>query len=349
MSDRLNSLQTGCIIVIMQRSHEDDVAGAILSLGLPYCHLMIPMEYDWERQTDNDGEPVSTEIGWSDPRYVPLQPEACDGVLAWPERFPPHEVSDIRTIKGPYAYAGQYQQAPSPRGGGIFQRLWWQLWEPADGKFPVFEYVLASLDSAFTEREENDPSALTVWGIFLTKEGDRRIMLVHAWRKHLPFSGPRIERLPKESDAAYKRRTQDQWGLMEWVNDTCGRFRVDKLLIEAKANGISASQELRNRFGTQNWAVQLCPVKGDKVARAVAVQPTLSQGLVYAPARDWAEMMIDEASVFPKGRHDDLTDSMTQAFKHLRETGLAQTDDEVRYADNERATHRSKLEPIYPV
>jgi hypothetical protein len=164
----------------------------------------------------------------------------------------------------------------------------------------VFEYLLASLDSAFTEKEENDPSALTVWGIFLDKDNQRRIMLVHAWRKHLAFSGPRIDMLPKESPQAYKRRTQGDWGLMEWVNDTCNRFRVDKLLIEAKANGISAAQELRNRFGLQDWAVQLCPVKGDKVARALAVQPTFSQLLVYAPARDWAEMMIDEMRRVPE-------------------------------------------------
>jgi hypothetical protein len=29
---------------------------------------------------------------------------------------------------------------------------------------------------------------------------------------------------------------------MEWVTDTCNRFKVDKLLIEAKASGISAAR-----------------------------------------------------------------------------------------------------------
>lgn len=348
MSDRLNNMREDVIVVIMQRSHEDDVAGAILSLGLPYSHLMVPMEYDWERQTDDDGEPHQTVIGWSDPRYVPGAPGQCDGILAWPERFPAEDVADLKAVKGPYAYAGQYQQSPTPRGGGIFQRQWWQLWESPDGKFPVFEYLLASLDSAFTAVEENDPSGLTVWGIFM-KDGQRRIMLVHAWRKHLQFSGPRIEWLPRETPQAYRRRTMETWGLMEWVNDTCNRFKVDKLLIEAKASGISAAQELRNRFGLQDWSVQLCPVKGDKVARALAVQPTFSQLLVYAPARDWAEMVIDEMAVFPKGKFLDLTDSATQAMKYLRDTGLAQTDDEVRAADADRVRHRSPLKAIYPV
>ena len=54
-------------------------------------------------------------------------------------------------------------------------------------------------------------------------------------------------------------------------------------------SGISAAQELRNRYATHSWPIQTCPVRGDKVARAHAVQPLFSQGLIYTPARDWAE------------------------------------------------------------
>lgn len=95
-----------------------------------------------------------------------------------------------------------------------------------DGKFPPFSHVVASLDSAFTEKEQNDPSGLTIWGVFQTPEKKRRIMLVHAWRKHLA-SGPRVDKETYETKAMYKQRTQSTWGLMEWVEDTCTRFKVD--------------------------------------------------------------------------------------------------------------------------
>jgi hypothetical protein len=36
-------------------------------------------------------------------------------------------------------------------------------------------------------------------------------------------------------------------GLLEWLMCSCKRYRVDKLLIESKASGISAAQELRKR------------------------------------------------------------------------------------------------------
>jgi predicted phage terminase large subunit-like protein len=306
MQNRLNKMSTGAIIVIMQRVHGDDVSGAILSVGMDYEHLMIPMEYDYDRQTDDNGDPIRTCIGWYDPRYDEGDADQINGMSAWPDRFSEDDLEKIKRDMGPYAWAGQYQQSPSPRGGGIFKREWWQLWESADGKFPVFDYVMASLDSAFTEQERNDPSALTIWGIFQNAEGLNRAMLVHAWRKHLEFSGPRSPMLPNESKGQWVVRTQGKWGLMEWTKYTCERFKVDNLLIEAKASGMSAAQELQNRYGRLDFGVQLCPVKGSKEARAYAAQPTFSQLLVFAPARDWAEDVISEMESFPKHKYDDL-------------------------------------------
>lgn len=347
VSSRFNNMETGALVVIMQRVHEDDVAGMILEQGFDYCHLMIPWEFEGGRLIAEDGSLIRTSIGWLDPRCDEDDPEANDGELAWPARFSPESMARTKQEVGPYAWHGQFQQSPVARGGGIFQRDWFQLYESKDGKFPVFEYIIGSVDSAFTEKEQNDPSAMTVWGVFLNEEGKRRIMLIDAWRKHLQFSGPKQE--DGESDIAYRRRCQDKWGLVEWVAHTCRRFKVDKVLIEAKASGISAGQELQKRHGREGWAIQLCAVKGDKVARALSVQSTFSQMMVYAPARDWASMVIDEAAVFPMGRYDDLTDSLTQAIKHLRDAGLAQSDEEVHHEETERVTHKPKPRPLYPV
>jgi len=331
MSNRLNDMERDAIVIIMQRLHGDDVSGVILDKGMAYEHLMVPMEYDFDRQTTETYDPVTTSIGWYDPRYDLGEADQINGMLAWEERFPHRVVEAFKIDIGPYAWAGQYQQSPSPRGGGIFKRNWWNLWESADGKFPIFDYVVASLDTAFTEQERNDPSGLTVWGVF-TRDGESRIMLVHAWRKHKEFSAGRrdLEPLLGETKGQWIVRTQEKWGLLEWVKHTCERFKVDRLLIEAKANGISAAQELSNRYGRLDFGVQLCVPAGSKEARAYAAQPTFSQGLVYAPARDWAEDVISEMEAFPKHKYRDLTDSATQAIIHLRASGLANTDAEAR-------------------
>lgn len=367
-STRLNDPKLSALVVIMQRLHEDDISGTILRGDTPgdWTHLCLPMEYEWRRH-------CVTVIGWQDPRGLDEEGEplieidldgnrvpsvgtseraldALDGTLMWPDRFGPTEVANIKAGLGPYMASGRLQQMPVPDRGGIFDRMWWQLYESADGKFPPLDFVVASLDGAFTEKEENDPSGFTVWGVFRNQDGKRRIILLHAWRKFLKFSAPRVEQMPRESPEAYRRRTMGDWGLVEWVNDTCKRFKADKLLIEAKASGISAAQELQNRYGNQAWGIQLMPVKGDKIARALAVQPTFAQLLVYAPKRDWADdLVIPEMALFPKGRFSDLTDSATQAMKYLRDAGLAQTDDEAEREERRNVEHKPRAKPIYPV
>src|SRR5580704_13217293 len=83
----------------------------------------------------------------------------------------PKVVVGLQSELGPYAYSGQYQQAPVPRKGGIFSLDYWQDYDvpekgPNKGKFPDMEFVLVSVDTSFTEKEENDPNGCTTWGIF---------------------------------------------------------------------------------------------------------------------------------------------------------------------------------------
>src|SRR5215468_3736159 len=351
---RLNDPKRSPLIVVMQRLHEEDISGQILSSEWSddWTHLCIPMQYEARRH-------CVTVLGWEDPRGldkdgksllhggVPrdtaaqFELEEREGALMWPERFGAREVARIKAELGPYMASGRLQQMPVPDQGGIFQRDWWQPYDSPDGKFPVFSYLVASLDGAFTEKEENDPSALTVWGVFQNEEGKSCIMLVHAWRKHLPFSGVRNDKAPNETLAAYKHRTRSRWGLLEWVNDTCERFKVNLLLIENKGPGISAAQDLQNRFGQKPWGVHLVKVEGDKVARALAAQATFAQKLVHAPIRDWSQMVIDNLEIFPRGRLDDLVDKTTRAIFFWRRTGVAGTNAEIA-ADAEIAAERAE-------
>jgi predicted phage terminase large subunit-like protein len=102
------------------------------------------------------------------------------------------------------------------------------------------------------------------------------------------------------------------------------QFPVDRLLIEAKASGISVGQELHRLLrGTGKMGVELNPVEGDKYARLQSVQHLFSDEMIYAPDRQFADMVIDQCAVFPKGSRDDLVDSTSQALKYLRDQGFA--------------------------
>ena len=124
ITDRLNNLDDSAIIIIMQRVHQLDISGFILEAGLA---ILPPDGADGVR----GGREPYNPLGWVDPRTE-------DGDLAWPERFSPEAVANIEREKGSFAYAGQYQQRPAPRGGGIIKREHWRPYTPDEcGKFGV--------------------------------------------------------------------------------------------------------------------------------------------------------------------------------------------------------------------
>lgn len=104
---RLNNPEKSAIVIVMQRLHEADVSGFILSGDYGYEHLCLPMEFEVDRC-------CSTSIGFTDPRTV-------DGELLFPERFPASVVERDKKVMGAMAVAGQFQQRPAPRGGGFFE------------------------------------------------------------------------------------------------------------------------------------------------------------------------------------------------------------------------------------
>jgi len=333
---RLVNPTESAIIVIMQRLAENDVSGVIIEKDLGYDHIMLPMRYDPSRA-------APTLLGLEDPRSE-------EGELLFPSRFPESVVDRDEKIMGPWATAGQFQQSPEPRGGGVIKREWIPIWERES--YPPFDFVIAAVDGAYTTKQENDPSAMTVWGIWtggdqtaqitraLTPGGIEaalertytqehpKVMLMYAWAERLEFHE-----------------------LVEKVQETMSRYQVDKLLIENKATGISIAQEMRRLYGKEEFGVQLIDPKGqDKLARLYSIQHIFAEGLVYAPDRTWADMVINQLATFPKGRHDDLVDTTSMALRHLRDIGLLVRGAEwTAELDGDRMHIGSAPEPLYPV
>jgi len=333
---RLNNPETSAIVVIMQRLHEEDVSGVILDRNLGYDHIMLPVRYD-------RGRARPTLLGVEDPR-------SQEGELLFPERFPLHVVERDERVMGPYAAAGQFQQSPEPRGGGIVKRDWWRTWDRK--QYPPMEYIVASLDTAYTSKEENDPSALTVWGVF--SGGDQKaeapgrrwdeadmdslrrtyndmhpcVMLMSAWAEHLEL-----------------------FPLVTKVAETCKRMKVDTLLIENKAAGHPVAQELRRLCAGEGFQIRLIdPGRQDKTARLYAVQGLFSDGLVHAPDKQWADMVIGQCAQFPRAKHDDLVDTTSAALKFLRETGMLRHGAEYTRDVTENILHQgAPPPPLYVV
>ena len=140
--------------------------------------------------------------------------------------------------------------------------------------------------------------------------------------------------------------------LVQKVSETCRKLKVDVLLIENKAAGFSVAQEIRRMYGHERFGVHMFdPKSQDKLARLYSVQHLFAEGLVYAPNKQWADMVITQVGQFPKAKHDDLVDTVSMAMRHLRDTGAIMRGEEWE-ADNEsRFTFKGNntYEPLYPI
>ncbi len=351
MPDRLNSLERSAIVVIQQRLDERDVSGTITELGLAplaenwqpgdYVHLSVPFDYDPLRH-------CVTVLGWQDPRGVDEDGEmlpAIDldargnafvvsgspladkvGCPVWPERYGEgRSLQQLRELKGSLVWSGQYNQIPVPRGGNIIKNEWWQLW--AEDEYPEYGTCVASLDTAIKEQEENDYTALTVWGAFAHPETLKpALMMRDAWRARIPL-GEMVRRVIR----------------------SCREHKVEKLLIEDATRGTDVRDEIYRLIGGREIRLELIPPRGDKVARLNACVPIFESGIIFAPEKDWSDMVIREVSAFPRGRHDDLTDTVAMALLYLRATGVAVRREEHEEEVTARMMYRKKPRPLYDV
>ncbi|TXC64980.1 hypothetical protein FRZ32_08475 [Sphingosinicella ginsenosidimutans] len=279
LPSRVNN-EESAIVIVMQRLHERDVSAVALDLG--YDHLCLPMRYEEGRSR--------WIVGRGDPRRK-------EGELMFPERFPESQVEELERSLGAYATAGQLQQRPAPREGGLFQHSWFQ----PIGALPVgVTRTVRAWDLAATKKAtSNDPDWTA--GVRMSRTAGGLFIVEHSRR----FRGS-----PMEVEAS--------------------------LLATAKTDGVGVTVRLAQDPGQAGKAqaehlvrkLAGYPVKverptGDKATRAAPLAAQAEAGNVRIlvtgdPVSDaWIQPFLDELCLFPAAAHDDQVDAAADAFNEL--------------------------------
>lgn len=220
----------------------------------------------------------------------------------WPEMWRTEEVETARANTHAAKWNALYMQNPVAEGGNIFPVDKVRDWVFRDA--PPCQMVIASVDTAYSTRDSADYTACTVWGSFdqLSQDikGKERYtpnaILLGGFKKRLPFNELILA--------------------LEHVHKT---HHLDCILVEAKASGQSVIQELQ-RMGLP--VVPFTPDR-DKVSRAYAAQPFFVAGKIWMKKNQrFAEEVMEDLSAFPRGEHDDIPDSVSQAMIYFRQLWL---------------------------
>ena len=275
MQTRLNDPKTGFIVIIMQRSHEKDLTGHILSKEMGYSHLCLPARYDSQH-----------------PQRWKHDPRTQEGELLWPAKYGEKEIARLEKSMGSYAAAGQLQQRPTPREGGIIKRHWFEIVEAA----PVnVRRRVRFWDRAATVKTKlNDPDWTSGAKVSVDENG---IIYV----EHLDsFQGA-----PLTNQQRIKQRAViDGIGVQIYMEEEPGSSGKDT--IDTYARIVLAGYSFRGRRST-----------GPKESYIDAFAAQAEAGNVRLVRGDWNERFLKNTELWPMGSHDDDIDSTSKAYNEV--------------------------------
>jgi predicted phage terminase large subunit-like protein len=216
-------------------------------------------------------------------------------------RVPEPVLAEIERKLGSSGVAGQLQQRPSPRGGGIVKRVWFERSYVSRLTWPRrFDFLGISVDASFKDTETSSYVVIQAWGCV---EAGR--YLLGQRRERMTFT----ETLHALADGA--------------GNGVAERFpEYNVLLIEDKANGSAIIDTLSGKLR----GVVAYEPRGSKMARAEAVAPQIEAGDVHLlhPDEDpQTEAFVAEWCAVPSGAFWDQVDATSQFLDYAAHLGTA--------------------------
>ena len=209
------------------------------------------------------------------------------GDLLHPDRENQVALDELRSSMGSMEFSAQYQQAPVPIGGNLIKWSWFKFYDSPPTLIPG-DRLIVSWDTAMSSNQLADYSACVV----LLVRGET-VYVLDVIRARLEY--PDLKRAVL---LHHKRWRQTQ--------------AAYSLIIEKKGSGLSLIQDLRR----ENVHVIGVDPDGDKIMRMAAQTAPIEAGAVHLPLNaPWMDAFKKEMLAFPKGKHDDQVDALSQGLR----------------------------------
>ena len=164
---RLNDKARDVMILVMQRLHEDDLAGHLLPRG-DWHHLNLPAIAERDQ-------------------LIVLGPhnthDRKPGEVLHPERESLQTLMRIKAEIGSLAFSAQYQQRPVPHEGNLIRRRWLRYYDQLPERGTSWQ-IVQSWDVATTLNQSSDYSVCTTWAVHR-----QNYYLVEVWRGKWDYPG----------------------------------------------------------------------------------------------------------------------------------------------------------------
>lgn len=289
---RFNDYEKGKLIMIMQRLHEGDPAGALLADG-GYHHLKLPAYATKRIQIDLHG------LSWTMEPGDYLTPRLGEAAL-----------DELKQNLGEYHFSGQYMQEPVPLGGGEFKEDWLQHYGDGGIK-PTQMNVVILCDPAGGEELNKRKRKLSDWTAFVVVglAPDNNYYILDMVRDKL-----------NPTD-----RVNTLFTLHRKWNALCGK--PPKVGYE-KYGMMTDTHYIKQKMTSDAYNFSLIELGGSmkKEERIRRMIPDLQNGRWFFPGtmpyvdnegRKFdliSELVKSEMLNFPRARNDDMLDAMSRIY-----------------------------------
>jgi len=278
MSTRVNDPSTSAKVIIMQRVHEADLCGHILEAERGYVHLCLPARYEGENR-------IKTCLPLDGPPYE--DPREDEGEPLWEELYGDEALAGLEEEMTEYARAGQLQQRPHPRGGGMFKI------EQIDIVDAVPVSVLGRV--RYWDKAGTEGGGAQSAGVKMSQLPNGTYLVEDSKTGHWS-SWKREKHIVQAAE-------MDGKAVTVWLEQEPG-----------SAGKESAEASIKRLAGFRAYADR---VTGSKEARAEPFAAQVEAGNVSLLRGDWNQHFLDEYEKFPVGKYKDQVDAGSGAFSKL--------------------------------
>lgn len=218
------------------------------------------------------------------------------GNARYPEVMPREKLLRMKQYT-PYVFASQYQQDPIPAGGGLFKEEDFPLLEETPDILATF----ITVDTSETEKEWNDKTVFSFWGIYQVKIKNEPVPDLYGlhWLDCVQLQ---IE--PKDLESEFL----DFWS-------RCMTFKVKPqcAIIEKKSTGVTLVSVLKRVQGIKVIGIDRTCKSGSKTQRFIDMQQYIGAKQVSLPMlAKHTKMCVDHMT--------DITANNTHRFDDIADT-----------------------------
>jgi predicted phage terminase large subunit-like protein len=264
------------------RWHDDDLYGEIIEKTKSNQEYQV-----FHRQAIN-GAVIGRKEGGG---YI-----ISGGEVLWPAKYSLRHLSELLEDKGLYEWHCQYQNSPTDDENAVFHRSWFKEYDPTDLKGRTL-LKFTAIDPAISLKERADYTAIVTIGVDIFN----KIYVLEVKRGHWT-----------------EKQMADE---LFFTNE---KFRPVEIAIETVAFQKTLQNfivdETRRKGRKPLPLTEVAPESGEsKEKRIRSLQPRYMRGdVLHSKTVAYIDYLEDELLRFPKGKNDDIIDSLAYAVSISR-------------------------------